>query len=122
MPLIAYNLFQQLDLIHAVVPVFIERCIQGISADAERCRAQVEGHFGLAVALAPHLGYEAATEVAREAARSGRSVRDVILERGLLSEEELEIVMAPEEMTRPGIPGEKKLKERRRSPQDSEEV
>ena len=76
LPLIAYNLFQQLDLIHAVVPVFIERCIQGISADAERCRAQVEGHFGLAVALAPHLGYEAATEVAREAARSGRSVRD----------------------------------------------
>jgi len=113
LPLIAHNLFQQLDLLHAVVPRFVERCLGGISADAARCRAQVEGHFGLAVALAPHVGYETATEVAREAARTGRSVKEVILERGLLSEDELEIVMAPEEMTKPGIPGERQLKARR---------
>jgi aspartate ammonia-lyase len=119
LPLIAHNLFQQLDLLHAVVPRFIDRCIQGISVDEARCRAQVEGHFGLAAALAPHLGYEVATEVAREAARTGRSVKEVILGRGLLREDELEIVMAPEEMTKPGIPGEKKLKDRRRADEGS---
>jgi len=119
LPLIAHNLFQQLDLLHAVVPCFIERCIQGILVDGERCRAQVEGHFGLAVALAPHLGYEVATEVAREAARTGRSVKEVVLERRLLREDELEIVMAPEKMTKPGIPGEKKLGERRRANEGS---
>ena len=118
LPLIAHNLFQQLDLLHGVVPVFIEKCVRGITADAERCRAQVEGHYGLAVALAPYLGYEVASEVAREAERTGRPVKEVIVERGLLGEEELEIVMAPEEMTKPGIPGERRMKERGRAPGD----
>ena len=61
----------------------------------------MEGHYGLAVALAPRLGYDVASEVAREASQSGRSVKQVVLERGLLSEEELAAIMSPEEMTSP---------------------
>jgi aspartate ammonia-lyase len=114
LPLIAHNLLQQLDLIHGVVPAFSERCIPGIIVDRERVRRQVEGHSGLAVALAPYFGYEVASEVAREAYQSNRPVTVVILERGLLTEEELQLVMAPEEMTKPGIPGERRMKERGR--------
>jgi aspartate ammonia-lyase len=119
LPLIAHNLFQQLGLVHGVVPVFIERCVLGIQVDAERCRRQVERHYGLVVALAPYLGYEVASDVAREASQSRRSMKEIIVERELLSEEELAIVMAPEEMTKPGIPGERRMKERGRAPGDA---
>jgi aspartate ammonia-lyase len=112
LPLIAHNLFQQLDLLHAGVNAFVERCVAGIGANADRMRKQVEESYGLVVALAPYLGYEVASEVAREASQSGRAAREIILARGLLSAEELEAVMAPEEMTKPGIPGEKRLRER----------
>lgn len=119
LPLIAHNLFQQLDLLHAVIPVFIAQCISGITVNEEHCRRQVEGHAGLAVALAPYLGYEVASEVAREAHQSGRPVKEIILERDLLTEEELQLVMAPEEMTKPGIPGKRRMKERGRGPKCS---
>ncbi|MFB3880462.1 MAG: aspartate ammonia-lyase [Armatimonadota bacterium] len=103
LPLIAHNLLQQLDLIHGVVPLFIERCVGGIEVDAARCRELVEDHYGLVVALVPYLGYEVASAIAREASQSGRSVKDLILERGAMSEEELAAAMAPEAMTRPGM-------------------
>jgi aspartate ammonia-lyase len=117
LPLIAHNLFQQLDLLHNGVQMLMERCIRGIEARPERCRAQVEQSFGLVTAVAPYIGYDAASEVAREAAQTGRSVRDVLLERGLFTAHELEIVLSPQEMTKPGIPGAKQLKERGRTPQ-----
>ncbi len=116
LPLIAHNLFQQLELLHNGVKAFIERCVQGIMANDAVTRKQIEESYGLVVALAPYLGYEAASEVAREAKQSGRAVKEVILARNLMSEEELAIVMAPEEMTKPGIPGEKRLRERGRKP------
>jgi aspartate ammonia-lyase len=116
LPLIAHNLFQQLDLLHAGVNVFIDRCVSGIGARRDHCRAQVEESFGLVVAVAPYVGYELASEVAREAHRTGRPVKQVLLERGLFEEEELAIIMAPEEMTKPGIPGARGLKERGRAP------
>ncbi len=116
LPLIAHNLFQQLDLLHGGVNAFIERCVKGITVNAAGMRKQVEDSYGLVVALAPYLGYEIASEVAREARQSGCSVKDIIITRNLMSEEELTIVMAPEEMTKPGIPGEKRLRERGRKP------
>jgi aspartate ammonia-lyase len=117
LPLIAHNLFQQLDLLHAGVSTFIERCVSGIQARAEFCRQQVEGSYGLVVAAAPYIGYELASEVAREAHQTGRAVKQVLLDRGLFSESELEIMLAPEEMTKPGIPGARRLKERGRAAQ-----
>jgi aspartate ammonia-lyase len=121
LPLIAHNLFQQLDLLHAGVSTFIERCVSGIQARAEFCRQQVEGSYGLVVAAAPYIGYELASEVAREAHQTGRAVKQVLLDRGLFSESELEIMLAPEEMTKPGIPGARRLKERGRAAQQRPE-
>jgi aspartate ammonia-lyase len=117
LPLIAHNLFQQLDLLHNGVRMLMERCIRGIEARRERCRAQVEQSFGLVTAIAPYAGYDTASEVAREAAQTGRSVKEVLLARGLFTAEELEIVLSPQEMTKPGIPGARQLKERGRTPQ-----
>jgi aspartate ammonia-lyase len=118
LPLIAHNLFQQLDLLHNGITIFIERCIRGIEARREQCQTQVEHSFGLVTAVAPYVGYEVASSVAREAAETGRSVKQVLLDRGLFTAEELEIVLAPQEMTKPGLPGAKQLKERGRTPPD----
>jgi aspartate ammonia-lyase len=117
LPLIAHNLFQQLDLLHAGVNVFVDRCISGIQARPEVCRQQVESSYGLVVAIAPYVGYELASEVAREAHGTGRAVKQVLLDRGLFSEDELDIILAPQEMTKPGIPGARRLKERGRAAQ-----
>lgn len=109
LPLIAHNLLQQLDLLHRGVNMFVDRCVSGVSARAERLREQVEHSYGLATAVAPYVGYELASEVAREAYHTGRSVRDVLLARGLFAAEELEVILAPQEMTKPGVPGAKRL-------------
>jgi aspartate ammonia-lyase len=116
LPLIAHNLFQQLDLLHSGVTALMERCIRGIEANRDAMRVQVERSFGLVTAVAPYIGYEAASEVAREAAQTGRPVKDILLERGLFTEDELAIVLSPQEMTKPGIPGAKQLRERGRAP------
>jgi aspartate ammonia-lyase len=115
LPLIAHNLFQQLDLLHRGVTMFIDHCISGIQVNRDFCRRQVEESFGLVVAVAPYVGYELASEVAREAHQTGRAVKQVLLDRGLFDEEELDIILAPQEMTKPGIPGAKRLKERGRA-------
>jgi aspartate ammonia-lyase len=73
----------------------------------ENCRLTMENSYGLITALAPHIGYDIATEVAKEVAASGKKVRTVVLEMGLLTEKDLEIVLNPWEMTKPGISGQK---------------
>lgn len=115
LPLIAHNLFQQLDLLHNAVTIFVTRCIAGIEVRGEHCLTQVEESFGLVTAVAPYIGYEVATHVAREAARTGRSVKQVLLDEGLFTAEELSVVLSPQEMTKPGIPGAKQLKARGRT-------
>ena len=113
LPLVAHNLLQQLDLINGAVA---ERCVKGIRANAELCRRHVEDSYGLLTAVAPYIGYDAASDVAREAARAGQSIKEALLERGLFDEDELASIMAPEEMTKPGIPGWKRMRARRREP------
>jgi aspartate ammonia-lyase len=116
LPLIAHNLLQQLDLIHGAAALLAERCVKGISANADLCRHHVEEGYGLLTAVASYIGYDEASAVAREAAQSGDSVRNVLLARGLFDEDELAAIMAPEEMTKPGVPGRKQLDTRRRQP------
>src|SRR5574340_597002 len=90
LPLIAHTLFQQLDLLHRGVAMFIDHCVSGIAVNREFCRQQIEGSFGLVVAVAPYVGYEVASEVAREAHQTGRPVKQVLLDRGLFTAEELD--------------------------------
>jgi len=99
-PVIAFNLFQSLQMLTAAVSTLTSRCIRGITANAERCREMVDRSIGLVTAVVPVLGYEKASEIAQEALESGRSVREIILARGLLSADDLDELLSPGAMTR----------------------
>ena len=105
LPLIADNLLTSVDLLHRAAQVFRERCIAGITANPGRCRALLEAGFGYATALVPYLGYERATELVRRARREGRTIRQAAQEAGWLTPEQLERILDPYQLTRPGIAG-----------------
>ncbi|RMF48309.1 MAG: aspartate ammonia-lyase, partial [Anaerolineae bacterium] len=100
-PVIAYNLFTSITMLQRAVRTLAERAIRGITANAERTHQMVEESIGLATALNPVLGYEKTSEVAQEALRTGRNVRDIVIEKGYLSREALDELLKPENMTRP---------------------
>ncbi|HQP34656.1 MAG TPA: aspartate ammonia-lyase [Polyangiaceae bacterium] len=100
-PILAFNTFQSIDILTAAVLTLTSRCIVGITANAQRCRDMVEHSIGIVTAVVPALGYDKTSEVARIALDTGRPVRDIILEKGYLSEAELDSILSPEAMTRP---------------------
>ncbi len=100
-PVIAYNLFSSIDMLTRACSTLGERCIAGITANREHCRRQVENSIGLVTALNPILGYERSSEIASEALVTGRSVYQVVLEKGYLSQKDLDELLTPENMTRP---------------------
>jgi aspartate ammonia-lyase len=107
MPVIAYNVLFSLEILKNCLHQFTGCCVAGISANVERCRNFLDQSVGLATVLAPSIGYAAAAEVAKESAKTGKSIRQVILERGILSEQALDQVLAPFPLTTPGVHGEK---------------
>jgi aspartate ammonia-lyase len=100
-PVIAYNLFTSLDMLGRACRTLTDRCVDGITANREVCRRMVENSIGLVTALNPYIGYEKSTQVADEALRSGRSVYEIVLEKGYLSQAELNDILSPENMTKP---------------------
>ncbi len=104
MPLIAWNLTFSMELLRNCVQKFSDSCITGITANEERCRSYLEDSLGLVTVLAPSIGYNAAAEVAKESVASGRSIRSIVLGRGLMPEDELNEAMRPEHLTEPGLP------------------
>lgn len=112
-PVIVFNLLQSLDILRSVIRVFREKCVSGISANVERCRELVENSVGVVTAINPHVGYEVASAIAKEAINSGRPVREIVLEKGVLSEVELDVILNPHEMTEPGIAGAKLMHEQK---------
>jgi fumarate hydratase class II len=103
MPMMARNLLESIHLLTAVSRLLADRCVAGIEADVARCRANAESSPALATALSPHIGYEAAAAVVRQAADEGRTLRDVVLERGLLRPGEVDRILDVEAMTRGGV-------------------
>jgi aspartate ammonia-lyase len=103
-PIIAYDLLHGLALLGNACGTLTRRCITGIEADARRCREYVENSIGLATALNPVLGYERAVAIASEALETGDRVYDLILRKGWLAQEELDELLRPENMIRPGQP------------------
>jgi fumarate hydratase class II/aspartate ammonia-lyase len=101
MPVIAYKLLDALLILTNATDVLAERCVKGIEADADRCRHYAERTMGLATALNPYIGYAAAAEVAKESLASGRPIRDVVLEKGLLDADQLDRILDPAAMTEP---------------------
>ncbi|MFA8437747.1 aspartate ammonia-lyase [Pueribacillus sp. YX66] len=104
-PVLVYNLHQSLSMMTNVFNVFRQYCIEGIVANEEVCNDYVEQSIGIVTALNPHIGYEAATKVAKEALETGSSVRQLCIEYKLLSEDQLNQILDPFEMTHPGIAG-----------------
>jgi len=101
MPVIAYKLIDSLQILTGAVKALDERCMAGIEVDAARCQGYVDRTMGLATALNPYIGYLAAAEVAKESLKTGRSLREIVLEKGLLSAEELDRILDPLAMTEP---------------------
>ncbi|BAY45313.1 fumarate lyase [Scytonema sp. HK-05] len=99
MPLIAYNLIHSIEILGNTIAALTERCIKGITANQERCLAYAEGSLALVTALNPHIGYLNAAAVAKESLETGKSLRQIVLERGLMSEAELAKVLDLEQMS-----------------------
>ncbi|MBF5082987.1 aspartate ammonia-lyase [Quadrisphaera sp. INWT6] len=95
-PIIAHNLFESVTHLTSACRVLEQKCVVGITANTEHLRGVVERSIGIVTALNPHLGYAAATEVAAEALATGRSVPELVVERGLMTAEQVEAVMQPE--------------------------
>ncbi|HEY9517462.1 MAG TPA: aspartate ammonia-lyase [Gemmatimonadaceae bacterium] len=100
-PVIAYRLLGGLQSLRNACVVLRQRCIVGITANPDRMRSFVEHSIGVVTALLPAIGYEAATQVAKVALEEGRSVYDVVCERGLLTREQLDEILDPAGMTSP---------------------
>ena len=102
-PVIAFNIFQSVDMLTQSCIVLRERCVRGITANREHIRGIVERSIGIVTALVPYIGYERASAVAREALDTGRGVYELVLEKGWLSREKLEDILSPEAMTKPRV-------------------
>ena len=104
LPVMAYNLLQSIELLAAASDNFAAKCIEGITANEERCKSLIEQSLAMCTALAPEIGYEAAAKLAKEAYRSGKTVREVAREQQVLTETRLNELLDPWRMTEPGGP------------------
>ena len=100
-PLIVYNLFNSVNMMKNAFETLAYTCVDGITANPERCKSLVLNSIGLVTALNPYIGYENSTMVAKEALETGGSVYDIVLEKGLLAKEELDDIIQPENMIKP---------------------
>jgi fumarate hydratase class II len=102
MPVMAYDLLQSIHLLSASSENFTLRCIAGLTADEARCRATIEQSLAMCTALAPEIGYDNAAAIAKEAYRSGKTVREIAKTRKLLPDKKLDELLDPWRMTEPG--------------------
>ncbi len=103
-PVIAYSLFRSIEHLTQACITLDERCVRGITANADHMRDMLDRSIVLVTALNPYIGYANSTEVAREALETGRKVADIVLERGLLSADMLREILRPEVLTAPRAP------------------
>jgi aspartate ammonia-lyase len=100
-PIIGYSLFQSMNMLRRACLTLADKCVQGITANRERCREMVEHSIGLVTALNPYIGYEKSAEIAKEAMKTGGSVYEIVLDKGYLSRKELDDILKPENMVKP---------------------
>jgi aspartate ammonia-lyase len=100
-PIIACNLFQSLQILTNGCAIFNSKCLKGITANAEHCAQMVRGSMGLVTALVPCLGYDQAAALAKQACEEKRTLYDLVLEKELLSAQDLEDLLDPQKMTCP---------------------
>ncbi len=108
-PVMAFNLLQSINILTNVQHVFADRCIKGITVNKERCNEMVDKSVCIVTALNPHLGYGMSCAIAKEAMQNGRNVREIVLEKQLMTEEKLDKILDVYGMTRMGISGKEFL-------------
>ena len=106
MPVIAWNALHASTILREAMIALRTRCVDGIEADEARGRELLDRSTAVATALSPYIGYAKTAEIAKEAVKTGRSIRELVLDRGLMKAHELDEVLSAEKMTRPGIAGE----------------
>jgi len=103
MPVVAFNLLHEIEILTTATDVVIRFCIRGLTANAERCQAYAENSTSVVTVLNPHIGYMKAAEIAKEYLKSGKPIRQLVLEKGLMTQEQLDKVFDLRGMTEPGI-------------------
>jgi fumarate hydratase, class II len=103
MPVMAHNLLESIRLLAASAHNFTDRCVTGIAANAQRCNEMIEKSLAMCTALAPEIGYDEAAAIAKESYKTGKTVREIALEKKILSAERLNEILDPMRMTMPGI-------------------
>jgi aspartate ammonia-lyase len=119
-PIIFYKLFESLKTLKAAIFTLRVNCIDGITVDRKKLQERVEKNIGLVTALAPHIGYELSSLIAKQAQESGRSIKDLVLEKNIISEEDLDKILDFKNMTKPGIADEKLLQKKEKKYRKSE--
>ena len=105
MPVIAWNALHATEILTQAMRVLQTRCVAGIRADEDRCRELLDRSTALATALSPYIGYAATAEIAKASIETGRPIRELVRERKLLPDRQLDAILSPEAMTRPGVAG-----------------
>jgi fumarate hydratase class II len=93
LPVTAHNLLQSLDLMAASAEVLNQKCLVGVTANRDRCAANIEQSLALVTGLVPYIGYDRAAAIAHDAYKSGRTIRELVREEGLLDDETLDRVL-----------------------------
>lgn len=104
-PVVFDALFQSITTLTGAVKTFTENCVEGITANEERCLELLNASVGIITAVCPYIGYAQAAALAKEALKTGVPVRTLLLERGILTQEQIENILDEHNMTKPGVPG-----------------
>ena len=110
MPVIAWNALLASRILANAMETLEMRCVEGIEADEARCRELLDRSTAVATALSPYIGYAKTAEIAKESVKTGKPIRELVLERKLLDGQQLDRILSAEEMTEPGVPGKEKAK------------
>ncbi len=112
MPMIAHDTLESLTILRNMTRTFAEYCVRGIEVNRERAEGLMERSSALATPLAPYLGYALAADISKQAVRENRTIREIVIERGIFMAEELDELLAPHELTEPGVAGGFRFKPR----------
>ena len=102
-PVMAFNMFNSMNYLANAVDTFNEKLLKDLEPNVEQCSYWLNRSVGVITALLPHIGYEAAANLAKEAYKTGLPIRDIVLDKGHMTPEEVDCVLSPEQMTTPGI-------------------
>ena len=103
MPLVAYTMLESIEIISNVSFIFADHCIEGIKVNTEQCHQYFEQSPSLATALNPYLGYDKVAELVKESISSKKTIRELVLEKKLMSKKQIDTILDPKKLTRPNL-------------------